>query len=70
VVYGGNIGYHGYVIGLLLISGILTVVIDAKKYRASGMEKETRAARFIGWLNISLALASLAFSQIYNLLMS
>jgi hypothetical protein len=70
VNYGGNIGYHGYVIMLLLISGILTIVIDARKYRASGMGKETKAARVIGWLNICLAAVYFAGSEIYSMLSS
>lgn len=45
-----------YVVLLLLITGILILFFDVKRYEAAKMNKEKRGARFAGWLNICLGI--------------
>ncbi|EGK12494.1 CLC_0170 family protein [Kroppenstedtia eburnea] len=49
-----SIGYIQYVIGLLLITGLLILRFDAKMYEMAGMEREQNAARITGWTHLSL----------------
>ena len=54
-----------FVVTMLLISGILTLRLDTKRYKISGMVRERKAARFIGWLNISLSIVVFSVNWIY-----
>ncbi|WP_274648912.1 CLC_0170 family protein [Paenibacillus humicola] len=54
--FGGGIGYIGFIVTLMLITGILTLRIDTKRYEVSGMKREQKAARIVGWFNVVIAI--------------
>ena len=63
---GLSIGYAGFSIFLLIVTGICMLLIDVKVYEMEGMKKEKSAARFLGWLNIILGLLTFAGNQVYQ----
>lgn len=66
---GGSsyIGYLNYIIWLFIISGVFMVWVDAGHYQSDqGREKERKAAKFSGWLNIVLGVIVLIGSWIYK----
>ncbi|MDF2726438.1 MAG: hypothetical protein K0Q59_6116 [Paenibacillus sp.] len=52
----GYAGFFGYAIPLWLITGLLILRIDVKGYELAAMDKERKASRFVGWLNIVLGI--------------
>lgn len=46
------VGYFLYTELLFFLSGVMLIGWDAKKYAQSHMEKESRAARLLGWVNL------------------
>jgi hypothetical protein len=51
------VGYIHYLVFLFIATGGLLLRFDAKLYDMAEMVKERKAARFLGWLNISLGAA-------------
>lgn len=51
-----NLGYIQYVSILLLLTGLMILLFDVKVYGQKRMKKEKKAARFMGWLNVSLGI--------------
>lgn len=49
-----DVGYLGYVILLLVVTGCLNLFIDVKRYANAGLKKEKGVVRFLGWFNLSL----------------
>lgn len=47
--------YSNYLVLLLLVTGIMVLVFDAKAYKKEQQKKEEKVSRFLGWINISLA---------------
>ncbi|KIL40812.1 hypothetical protein SD70_11290 [Gordoniibacillus kamchatkensis] len=56
---GLTIGYVNFTVMLFLLAGTAILRIDVKAYEAAGMNKEKKAARFLGWFNIGLGLVTL-----------
>jgi hypothetical protein len=55
---GASIGYIGFFIVLLLVTGGLILYFDKKGYANSGMKKEHKTAHFLGWFNIAAGIAT------------
>lgn len=47
--------YPYYFFALLLVSGVLILRFDVTLYQMAEMNKERKAARALGWLNVALA---------------
>jgi heme A synthase len=47
--------YSNYLVLLLLVTGILVLVYDAKAYKKEQQKKEEKVSRFLGWTNIAFA---------------
>ncbi len=56
MIAGGSIGFFIYVIPLLLLTGLILLRVDVKKYSMVGMQKEKGVSQFLGWFNIILGL--------------
>lgn len=54
MITGGSIGFSIYVIPMLILTGLLLLRIDVKKYALNGMDKEAKTSRFLGWFNFVL----------------
>lgn len=54
MITGGSIGFSIYVIPMLILTGLLLLRIDVKKYALNGMDKEAKTSRFLGWFNFIL----------------
>lgn len=54
MISGMSIGYVQFTILLLLMTGGAILRFDVKSYSLNQQVKETKAARFMGWFNISL----------------
>jgi hypothetical protein len=52
----GYTGSLGYIIPLCLMTGLIILRLDVKRYEASALNKEKKVARFIGWVNVSLGI--------------
>jgi hypothetical protein len=63
---GFSIGYLSFTIFLLIVSGIGMLLLDVKVYELDGMQKERKAARFLGWLNIVLGIVTYAGNHVYR----
>jgi len=48
--------YLIYSVPLLLITGLYILVIDVKGYEMESWTKEQKAARILGWINITLGI--------------
>ncbi len=59
-------GYINYMVMLLGMSGILILVFDVKAYSLAKMKKEEKAARYIGWFNVSLAILAFVGNWVYQ----
>ncbi|MDN4075290.1 CLC_0170 family protein [Fictibacillus terranigra] len=51
-----EIGYANYIVFLLVVTGVLLLRQDAKAYQVAKMKRETKAAKFMGWLNIAVGI--------------
>ncbi|WP_078428026.1 CLC_0170 family protein [Alkalihalobacterium alkalinitrilicum] len=51
-----EIGYSHYAVILFLISGGLVLYVDVRIYKRDDLKKEKKAAKILGWLNITLGL--------------
>ncbi|MCH6265527.1 MULTISPECIES: CLC_0170 family protein [Neobacillus] len=58
------IGFLGYVIVILFLTGSLILLTDSKAYKNANMKKEKIASLFLGWINISTGIALLAVQWI------
>jgi len=47
-----DIGYVGYVVGLLIATGIVMLRFDVVAYAMSKQQTEEKAGRILGWGNI------------------
>ncbi|MFC4768971.1 CLC_0170 family protein [Effusibacillus consociatus] len=61
-----NIGYIQYVVVLFLVTGFMIWRFDAKGYDLKQMEKEKKAARFLGGLNVSLGILTYVANWVYQ----
>ena len=50
-----QLSYSKYLVLVLLVTGIMVLVFDAKAYKKEQQKKEEKVSRFLGWINISLA---------------
>jgi hypothetical protein len=66
MMMGSSIGFVGFTVILLLLSGGLVLYYDKKGYEKSGMKKEKKAASFLGWFNIVLGIAAYLVNWIYQ----
>ena len=48
------IGYVGYVITILFLTGSLILLTDMKAYKNANLKKEQKASLYLGWINLSL----------------
>ncbi|MBL0386218.1 hypothetical protein JJB07_06075 [Tumebacillus sp. ITR2] len=53
-----QLSYLNYLVLLFEICGVLTLVIDSKKYNQKQQTKEEKLSRFFGWTNIVLGVAA------------
>jgi predicted MFS family arabinose efflux permease len=44
-----SIGYLNFTVLLMLLAGGWLIRFDVKSYERSGLEKESKASRFLGW---------------------
>lgn len=58
------IGFLGYVIVILFLTGSLILLTDSKAYKNENMKKEKNASLFLGWINISTGIVLLAVQWI------
>jgi hypothetical protein len=58
-----NFGYLGYIILLLVITGWMLIRLDTNGYKIENMPRESKLARILGWINISIA--GCAFILVY-----
>jgi len=49
---GYTISYLNYAIFLWIFSGLLILLIDVKGFKITGLNKEYKVSRFIGWFNL------------------
>ncbi|UFJ40874.1 hypothetical protein LOK74_23275 [Brevibacillus humidisoli] len=61
-----NIGFVYYAVFLFLLTGWLLLRYDQKLYQMANMNRERKAARLAGWLNIWLAVASSAANWLFQ----
>lgn len=47
-----DIGYIGYVVALLIITGALILRFDVRAYKMADMKKEKKFAKVLGWGNM------------------
>lgn len=50
---GFSIGYTNFTVLLMLLTGGLLLFRDVKMYELKGMQKEQKATKRLGWLNIT-----------------
>ncbi|WP_223590132.1 CLC_0170 family protein [Neobacillus bataviensis] len=62
-----NIGYLGYVVTLLYVAGALILLTDVKAYKNANLEKEQKASKVLGWINISLGFTLMSVNWVYNI---
>ncbi|WP_274651350.1 CLC_0170 family protein [Paenibacillus humicola] len=63
---GGIVANVGYVLIMLLLSGIVTLFMEAKRYEKAEMKREHKVSRIIGWFNIALAIMLFLINWIYG----
>ncbi|MFX3636577.1 MAG: CLC_0170 family protein [Candidatus Pristimantibacillus sp.] len=56
---GYTSSYLNYAIFLWMVSGMLILQIDVKGFKLSGLNKELKVSRIIGWLNIIVGIVLL-----------
>ncbi|MFD0711396.1 CLC_0170 family protein [Paenibacillus sp. GCM10027626] len=54
MTYAQFAGHLGYIISLFLMTGLLMLRLDVRRYELAKMGKEKSVARFLGWLNVAL----------------
>ncbi|XEC92900.1 CLC_0170 family protein [Paenibacillus tarimensis] len=59
-------GYHFFLVLQFIVTGMLIIRFDTKRYTISNMHKERRTARFLGWLNVVLGVAIFAANWVYR----
>ncbi|HEY0827143.1 MAG TPA: CLC_0170 family protein [Bacilli bacterium] len=62
----GDIGYLSFVIIIFLATGGIILLFDAKEYEKDGMKKENKAARYAGWLNVSLGILAIIGNWVFQ----
>lgn len=50
------VGYVNYIVVLFLLTGGMLLRFEVKGYELASMHKERKAARILGWCNLSLSL--------------
>jgi uncharacterized membrane protein len=63
---GFSLGYLNFTVYLLLLTGVLMLVFDVKGYELSNMDKERKAARFLGWMNVALSVIAFIGNRVYQ----
>lgn len=63
---GFSIGYMNFTGLLLLLTGSLILAIDMRGYRRKGMNKERKAAQFMGWFNIVAGIGAYVGNWVYQ----
>ncbi|EMT54129.1 hypothetical protein HN020_22455 [Brevibacillus borstelensis] len=61
-----HLGYIYYVVFLAIATGIFVLLIDSETYRAANMKRERRAAKLLGWINISLGVLVLFLHWMFS----
>ncbi|WP_248924373.1 CLC_0170 family protein [Paenibacillus hamazuiensis] len=66
---GFTIGYMNFTVILFLLTGGALLWFDVQGYRHKGMNKEEKAARFLGWINIAMGGIGYVGYWIYGMLL-
>ncbi|NOU92110.1 hypothetical protein GC093_02520 [Paenibacillus sp. LMG 31456] len=61
-----SIGYINFTVLLMLLTGGAILWIDVKEYNKTGMKREKRAARFLGWFNIVAGSGAFIVNWVYQ----
>ncbi|MCR8634741.1 CLC_0170 family protein [Paenibacillus radicis (ex Xue et al. 2023)] len=61
-----SIGYANFTVLLMLLTGVFILWIDVKGYNRTGMKREQRTARFLGWFNIIAGLGTFIVNLFYQ----
>ncbi|WP_373863344.1 CLC_0170 family protein [Brevibacillus centrosporus] len=52
---------------MLLLSGLLILKVDVKRYALPGMQKEKKASQFLGWFNLILGILLLLVNSLLQI---
>jgi hypothetical protein len=58
-----DFGFLRFIILLLVVTGWMLIRIDTIGYKIENMPRESKFARILGWINISLAVFTFIFSR-------
>ena len=57
--------YTWYVVGILVVSGVILFVLDAKFARSENRQKERAIVRSFGWVHLGLSIIGLGVLLFY-----
>lgn len=66
---GGSLNYFsfiGYVVIVFTGTGLLLLLTDAKAYKNTGLKKEGKIAKILGWTNLTLGVMLFAANLLYE----
>ncbi|KKO53365.1 CLC_0170 family protein [Paenibacillus sp. DMB20] len=61
--------YAWYLVGILIVSGVILFVLDAKFARSENRQKERAIVRSFGWVHLGLSIIGLGVLLFYLLLL-